>query len=92
MKSSGIFETKNHLSEICEQVAKSGEPLVVTRHGKPLVRIVPMENVYDQQSVWDTVQESQAKYGPLPDDFEIPERNTSFNHSDPLSEPFGAED
>jgi hypothetical protein len=51
---------------------------------KPLVRIMPMENVYDQQSVWDTVQESQAAYGPLPDDFEIPERNTSFNHSDPL--------
>ena len=43
MKMVGVFEAKTRLSEICEAVASSGEPVTVTRRGKPLVRIDPLE-------------------------------------------------
>ena len=43
METVGIFEAKAKLSEICEQVASTRESIVVTRRGKPLVRILPME-------------------------------------------------
>ena len=43
METVGIFEAKAKLSEICDQVASTRESIVVTRRGKPLVRILPME-------------------------------------------------
>jgi len=44
MKTIGIFEAKARLSEICEQVATTHEPVTVTKRGKPLVRIDPVES------------------------------------------------
>jgi prevent-host-death family protein len=43
MKVVGIFEAKTHLSKICEEVAATNEPVTVTRRGKPLVRIDPVD-------------------------------------------------
>jgi prevent-host-death family protein len=74
MKTMGIFETKNRLSEVCEQVATSREPLVITRHGKPLVRIVPLGAEGERSCVWDTVSEGRVKYGVLAEEFELPSR------------------
>lgn len=37
----GIFEAKTRLSEICEAVAATRQPVTVTRRGRPLVRIEP---------------------------------------------------
>jgi len=42
MKSIGLFEAKTKLSEICERVSRTGESVVVTRRGEPLVHIVPV--------------------------------------------------
>lgn len=86
MKTCGIFETKNKLSEICENVALSGEHLIITRHGVPLVCIVPYAQDDSQTSVWDTVQESREKYGPLTDEMALPERTRSKNRADPFGE------
>ena len=44
MKTIGLFEAKTKLSEICLHVAEAGDPVVVTRRGKPLVRIEPMKD------------------------------------------------
>ncbi|MCP5244101.1 MAG: type II toxin-antitoxin system Phd/YefM family antitoxin [Burkholderiales bacterium] len=38
----GAFEAKTHLSSLLERVAQ-GEEIVITRHGKPLARLVPVE-------------------------------------------------
>lgn len=84
MKTMGIFETKNRLSEVCEGVARSREPLVITRHGKPLVRIVPLEAEAGRGSVWDTVEEGGAKYGVLAEGFELPARDVEGGRPDPL--------
>jgi len=86
MKTLGLFETKNRLSEVCEQVATTSEPVIITRHRKPLVKIVPIKDPEVCESVWNTVEESIARYGPLEEEIELPEREVSANRSDPFAE------
>jgi prevent-host-death family protein len=42
MKQVGVFEAKTHLSSLLEEVEKGGE-IVITRHGKPVARLVRAE-------------------------------------------------
>lgn len=42
MKHVGIFEAKTNLSSLIEEVEKGGE-IVITRHGKPVARMVRVE-------------------------------------------------
>lgn len=53
MKSLGIFDVKTRLSEICESVARTGETVLVTRRGKPFVRIAPLEDERGGSAVWE---------------------------------------
>jgi prevent-host-death family protein len=41
MKKINISEVRNHLPSLLEQLALSNEPIVVTRHGKPVAKILP---------------------------------------------------
>lgn len=76
MEMIALYDAKNRLSEICNQVEASGQPCVISRRGKPVVKLVPIE-VEDASlaSVWDTVEESQSRYGELEDDFILPKRS-----------------
>ena len=47
MKKIPAGEFKAHCLAIMDQVSKSGEPVVVTKHGKPVVKLVPAENRVD---------------------------------------------
>lgn len=82
-----LYDAKNRLSEICKQVNESGQPCVISRRGQPAVKIVSFEEVDatdpagSPASVWDTVEESQARYGALTEDFEPPERSQHSNPS-----------
>jgi prevent-host-death family protein len=80
-----LFDTKNRLSEVCDRVLTTGEPVVVTRRGKAIVQIVPLPEKSTHESVWSTVAESRAKYGKLKDDFDLPERTLESNRADPLT-------
>jgi prevent-host-death family protein len=42
MKTIGIFEAKTKLSEICEEVARTHVPVMITRRGAALVSIEPV--------------------------------------------------
>lgn len=42
MRSVGIFEAKAQLSQLVQAV-EQGEEVVLTRHGKPVARLVPSE-------------------------------------------------
>ena len=42
MKHVGIFEAKTNLSGLIEEVEKGAE-IVITRHGKPVAKLVPAE-------------------------------------------------
>lgn len=37
----GMFDVKTHFSEVVDRVLREGRPITVTRHGKPVVDIVP---------------------------------------------------
>ena len=84
MKRIGIFEAKTKLSEVCEAVAASGEPLTVTKRGKPLVRIEPCRE--ESLTIVDRRAAYLAKYrgreGDDPVDFEVPERSRETRHFD----------
>jgi prevent-host-death family protein len=41
MESVGSFEAKTHLAQLLQRVAK-GEEFTITKHGKPVARLVPM--------------------------------------------------
>lgn len=41
METVGLFEAKTHLSELIAR-AERGEEVVITRHNKPVAKIVPM--------------------------------------------------
>jgi prevent-host-death family protein len=43
MKHVGMFEAKTHLSSLVEEVEKGGE-VVITRHGKPVAKLVHMKH------------------------------------------------
>ena len=42
MDTVGAFEAKTHLSALLERVGQ-GESFTITRHGKPIARLVPAE-------------------------------------------------
>jgi len=71
----GLFEAKTKFSEICEQVATKGAPVVVTRRGKPLVRIEAIRRAQAKpKGVWDRRAEYLKANGPLKEDFMLPPR------------------
>jgi prevent-host-death family protein len=86
VKTVKLFDAKNRFSELCDAVARSGEPCLVTRRGKPLVHVVPAVGGPDDPptSVWDTVAEGRAKHGPLKEDIELPVRVVSGNRPSPV--------
>ncbi len=43
MQSIGAYEAKTHLPQLLDRVAR-GESLTITRHGRPVARLVPVEN------------------------------------------------
>lgn len=36
-----IYDAKAHFSRICDEVAATGTEVVISRHGKPVVRVLP---------------------------------------------------
>lgn len=39
MREVGVLEAKTHLSRLIEEIEATGEEIVITRHGKPVVRL-----------------------------------------------------
>jgi prevent-host-death family protein len=66
MQTVNIHEAKTHLSRLVEQAAK-GEPFIIARAGKPLVKVVPLStpDVGEAKRLGFLVGEVQ-----VPDDFD----------------------
>jgi prevent-host-death family protein len=87
MRQIGIFEAKTRLSQICAEVAKNGEEILVTRRGDPLVRIVPAQKESIPASeVWEA-WESYTAGEDFTEDFVAPSRKT-----DSIRNPFSDSD
>lgn len=52
MREVGILEAKTGLSGLVADVERTGEEVVLTRHGRPAARIVPMDSTR-QKAAWD---------------------------------------
>jgi prevent-host-death family protein len=61
MKTVGIFDAKTRLSEICETVAATREPVLVTRRGTPVARIEPVTDA--KSDVWERRERFVQEYG-----------------------------
>ncbi|MFT5837088.1 MAG: prevent-host-death family protein [Candidatus Azotimanducaceae bacterium] len=81
MESIALYDAKNRLSELCNKVTETGEPCVISRRGKPIVKLVPIDDAEEHGSVWSTVEEAQAKYGTLDADFDLPDRSEAVRPS-----------
>lgn len=58
MKSIAITEFKAHCLALLEGIARTGEPLLVTKRGKPIARVLPTVDagsLYPQDSLAGTV-------------------------------------
>ena len=80
MKTLGIFEVKAKLSEICEEVARSKEPVVITRRGQPLVRIDPIR-MQIVSEIWDAATVYRKVTRPT-EDLELPARTLDLESPD----------
>ena len=65
----GAFEAKNKLSALLDRV-EQGEEVTITRHGRPVARLVPANREVDHSQVQDAFQRmrdraKQAKLGPF---------------------------
>lgn len=49
MQTIGSYELKTHLSEVLDDV-EHGQSVIVTRHGKPIARIIPEKSAAREQS------------------------------------------
>lgn len=57
MKQIGAFEAKNRLSELLALV-ENGEEVVITKHGRPVARLVPAEHL-SQRIAQEAIDELQ---------------------------------
>ncbi|MEI8095505.1 MAG: type II toxin-antitoxin system Phd/YefM family antitoxin [Spirochaetales bacterium] len=77
-----LFEAKAQISELVKRIASSGESVVLTVRGKPMVRIIPYREE-TPPDVWELRERSGLPYGSI--DFEAPARSTEVRWN-PLDE------
>ncbi len=74
MKAIGIFEVKTKISEICENVKENCEPVLITKRGIPMVKIIPLENPEKQSSIWNRRAEFISAHGLITEKLPLPTR------------------
>ncbi len=70
----GIFEVKARISEICETVRETHEPILITKRGIPMVRIIPLENQEEKSNIWNRRQTFIDKNGFIAEELILPSR------------------
>lgn len=59
MQSIGSFEAKTHLSQLLERVSQ-GEEFTITKHGKPVARLIPVSAARPEPDVRRVIEELKA--------------------------------
>lgn len=59
METIGSFEARTHLPQLLERVAQ-GEEFTITRHGKPVARLVPAVPARPRADVRQVIEELKA--------------------------------
>lgn len=64
----GIFEAKTKFPGLCDQVVRSGSPILVRRRGKPLVVVSPaQESIESSGGILDQWRDWEAKHPEAPE-------------------------
>jgi prevent-host-death family protein len=92
MTTIGLFEAKTRFSEICRRVAGSGEEILVTLRGRPLVRLLPPLKVSEKNPVGILTDLAlhEKLHGSLqdsPEDFPEVWRERTSSEVSPLDKP-----
>jgi prevent-host-death family protein len=61
MRFASVAELKDQLSEYLVRARKRGEPIVVTRHGKPYALIQPLEEEDLEELDWKRLAEKRLR-------------------------------
>ena len=73
MKTVGAYEAKVHFGELLTEVEK-GETVVVTRHGVPVARLVPLgKSREDSKAAMEEIHRFRREYRPTLGDITIRE-------------------
>ena len=59
MESVGSFEAKTHFPQLLERVA-NGEEFTITKHGKPVARLVPASAAKPKPDVREAIEDLKA--------------------------------
>ena len=78
MKAIGIFEVKTKISEICETVKETHEPVIITKRGVPMVKITTIEDSEKQSDIWVKHKKFIEKNEPLIEEFSAPSRKVDL--------------
>ncbi|MGY6662938.1 MAG: type II toxin-antitoxin system Phd/YefM family antitoxin [Glycocaulis sp.] len=65
MKYVGVLEAKTHLSRLLDELEKTGEPITITRHGKPLADLVPSRQPRKKVPARELVERFRALGGTI---------------------------
>jgi prevent-host-death family protein len=57
MRTVGSYEAKTHLPRLLDEVASSGEPVTITKNGKPVARLVPADDLEERRRIADEAWE-----------------------------------
>jgi antitoxin (DNA-binding transcriptional repressor) of toxin-antitoxin stability system len=68
MQTVTIDDATARLSDLCEKVEQTGEPLQITRQGRPVALIAR----WPETGVWAARENFQHFHGQISEDFEIP--------------------
>lgn len=81
----GIFEAKSRFPELCSEVAASGQTVIISRRGEPMVEVRPLTPpdpvhavVESGEGVVSSRAACEARFGQLQQDFAIPEWGNEF--------------
>lgn len=67
METVGTFDAKNRLSALLDKV-EQGEEVVITRHGKPVARLVGVTEDFDRQKARQAADNLRKLKASLPKD------------------------
>ena len=56
----GVFEAKNRLTALIDEVERGGEEVVITRRGKAVARLVPVEGGFNRARAQQAADELRA--------------------------------
>jgi antitoxin (DNA-binding transcriptional repressor) of toxin-antitoxin stability system len=74
MKTVGLFDAKTRLSELCREVAETGETILIERRGRPIAELsLPRPAPKDRPSILADIARFNAEHPRDPDEPDFPD-------------------